>query len=53
MVAVAKKRESVRRSARTRLPDAARAGNPVAQIPVEAEQQLQELERTFTDRYEW
>lgn len=50
---VAEKKESARRPARIRLPEAVRSEDPVVTIPSDAEQQIQELERTFTDRWEW
>ena len=53
MVAVAEKKESVRQPAQVRLPEAVRPQSPVVKIPADAEQQIQELERTFTDRWEW
>jgi len=53
MVAVAKKDESARPRTRihvSKVPNGKGAG---ASAPADAERQIQELERTFTDRWEW
>ena len=56
MVAVEEKtgkKDSIRRSAQGSLPRTRSASDAGAKLVGDAEQQILELERTFTDRWEW
>jgi hypothetical protein len=53
MVAVEERKESARRRAQVNLPATLSGDDAGVKLTADAEQQIQEIERTFTNRWEW